>query len=305
MAAADDSRRQAKEVGMRRTAWVAAAMVAACIWCGAAAAEEKATEKAPAFGPPGDPAEWVPLAAFTDEFNCPALDLAKWHPTNPKWKGRQPGYFSPANVAIADGELNITMKKETLPDAPKGYHTFTCGAVKSTAAVLYGFFEVKARAMNSRGSSAFWFYDDGPDRWTEIDVFEIGGGAPGHERKVHMNVHVFRTPLEPNRHWSKGGDWEAPFDLAADFHIYALEWDEREIKWYVDGVLRRTSENTHWHQPLYMNFDSETMPDWFGLPEDRQLPSTFSIEYVRAWQKKAGYPKVEGERPGPPAAGKK
>ncbi len=33
-------------------------------------------------------------------------------------------------------------------------------------------------------------------------------------------------------------------------------------------------------------FDSETMPGWFGMPEDADLPSTFSVDYVRAWKKK-------------------
>ena len=30
-------------------------------------------------------------------------------------------------------------------------------------------------------------------------------------------------------------------------------------------------------------FDSETMPEWFGMPNDNDLPSTYSIEYIRAW----------------------
>ena len=37
---------------------------------------------------------------------------------------------------------------------------------------------------------------------------------------------------------------------------------------------------------LYLTFDSETMPEWFGMPKDEDLPSTFSIEYVRAWKRK-------------------
>jgi hypothetical protein len=59
-----------------------------------------------------------------------------------------------------------------------------------------------------------------------------------------------------------------------------------ELRFYVDGVLVRSVENTHWHQPLYLIFDSETMPKWFGMPDDKDLPSTFSVEYVRAWKKK-------------------
>jgi hypothetical protein len=33
-------------------------------------------------------------------------------------------------------------------------------------------------------------------------------------------------------------------------------------------------------------FDSETMPDWFGMPNDKELPSTFTIDYVRAWKRR-------------------
>jgi hypothetical protein len=99
-----------------------------------------------------------------------------------------------------------------------------------------------------------------------------------------MNVHVFRTPTE-KKHWSIHGEWIAPSNLADDYHIYGLEWDKDKIKWYFDGVLVRWLENTHWHQPLTLNFDSETMPKWFGLPKDNDLPSTYSIEYVRAWKK--------------------
>ena len=59
---------------------------------------------------------------------------------------------------------------------------------------------------------------------TEIDVFELGGGAPDFERKYNMNLHVFHAPAE-KRHWNK-----------------------------------------------------------VGLPDPKELPSTFSIEYVRSWK---------------------
>jgi beta-glucanase (GH16 family) len=141
--------------------------------------------------------------------------------------------------------------------------------------------------MNSAGSSAFWFQRETTPGWcTEIDVFEIGGNGRGFEKKYFMTLHVFQTPQE-KKHWSVGGIWEAPWRLADDFHVYGLEWDEKELKFHVDGVLVRSVENTHWHQPLRMIFDSETMPDWFGMPDDKDLPSTFSVEYVRAWQKKS------------------
>jgi beta-glucanase (GH16 family) len=228
---------------------------------------------------------WERYIPMWDEFNGKTLDEKRWFPNNPGWKGRQPAFFSPANVLVKDGKLQLTMRKEEPPESlrSEGYHTYSSAAVQSRETVLYGYFEARAKPMRSHGSSAFWFYRSEPERWTEIDVFEIGGGAPGFERKLHMTLHVFHTPTE-KKHWSVGGIWEAPFDLADDFHVYGLEWNEKEIKFYFDGVLVRKGTNTHWHQPLTLNFDTETMPDWFGLPRDSDLPSTYLVDYVRAWK---------------------
>ncbi|MFC1739130.1 family 16 glycosylhydrolase [Planctomycetota bacterium] len=232
---------------------------------------------------------WVKFEPMWDEFENDQLDANKWYSNNPTWKGRQPGFFYPGNVIVSDGKLHLTMTKEEVPEMPKdeGYHTYTCAAVKSKAKVLYGYFEVKAKPMRSGGSSSFWFYDQAPDWWTEIDVFEIGGGVPGYEKKYNMDAHVFIAPnenIDTAKPWAEHAEWSAPEDLADDYHIYGMEWDAKRIRYYFDGVPIRWLENTHWNQPLTMNFDSETMPEWFGLPKDEDLPSTYSIEYVRAWK---------------------
>ena len=230
---------------------------------------------------------WAKYELMSDEFDGARLDPNKWYPVNPKWLGRQPAFFYSGNVSVSSGKLHLAMKKQEVPEMPKdkGYHTYTSAAVQSKTNVKYGYFEVKCRPMKSNGSSSFWFYESSPDLWTEIDVFEIGGGAPGFERKYNMNVHVFKTPTE-NKHWSKHGLWSAPSNLADGYHVYALQWDTERIKWYYDGVPVRWIENTHWHQALTLNFDSETMPKWFGLPKDKDLPSIYSIEYVRTWKKR-------------------
>ncbi len=230
---------------------------------------------------------WQRFEPMWDEFEGDELDADKWHPNNPTWKGRKPGLFHPGNVSVRDGKLHLTMKKEDVPEMSKeeGFHTYTSAAVKSKTTVLYGYFEVKCKPMRSNGSSGFWFYDQTDDWWTEIDVFELGGGVPGYEKKYNMDAHVFRAPNETiERPWAEHAEWSAPMELADDYHVYGLEWDEKRIRYYFDGVPVRWLENTHWHQPLTLNFDSETMPEWFGLPKDEDLPSTYSVEYVRAWK---------------------
>jgi beta-glucanase (GH16 family) len=233
---------------------------------------------------------WVRDPRIWDEFDAPTLDTNRWTVGMYWWQGRQPAWFSPKNVEVRDGQLHLTMRKEQVPADMKarGYHDYTSAALHTKARSSYGYYEVKARPMNSGGSSSFWFQQEDrnlfPGWSTEIDVFELCGKSATHDRRYYMTVHVFSTP-EEKRHWQVGSYWEAPKRFAEEFHVFGFEWGMEELRWFVDGILVRTVQNTHWHQPLYLIFDSETMPEWFGMPEDADLPSTFSVEYVRTWKR--------------------
>ena len=233
---------------------------------------------------------WLKFEEIWDEFNGANLDTNKWTIGMFWWQGRQPAWFSPKNVEVRDGKLHLTMRKEPVPDdmTSRGYHDYTSAALHTKARCGYGYYEVKARPMNSGGSSSFWFQQEDRNtfpKWsTEIDVFELCGKSATHDRRYYMTVHVFTTP-EENRHWQVGSYWESPKRFAEDFHVFGFEWDAAALRWYIDGVLVHTVQNTHWHQPLFLIFDSETMPEWFGMPNDADLPSTFSIDYVRAWKR--------------------
>lgn len=231
--------------------------------------------------------QWEAFAPLTDEFDGARLDESKWFPNNPSWLGRQPGYFNPKNVRVTDGMLHLDAKRESLPNLPAGYHTYTTAFVKAKTRVRYGYFEIRARAMDSQASSAFWFYEITPEIWSEIDVFEIG--ARPQPTNYYMNTHLFHTLVE-TVHWHKSRIWKAPYHLAREFHVYGFEWDPEILRFTVDGAVVREERNTHWHQPLALCFDSETFAGWFGLPKDDALPATFSIDYVRAWKRKDGPP---------------
>ena len=226
--------------------------------------------------------DWSRFETMSDEFNGNQLDLAKWSPKSLSSQGRQPGLFREANVSVAGGQLHLVMRKEKVPPEyeKRGYHDYTCAKARSLTPVLYGYFETRAKPMNSAGSSSFWFAGSGDGWRTEIDVFEIGGKSKGFEQKYNMHLHVFYTPTD-KEHWKLGEAWIAPWRLADDYHVYGLDWSEQELVCYVDGVAVWKVPNTHWHQPLSMIFDSETMGDWFGMPDDQDLPSTYHVDYVR------------------------
>ncbi len=231
-------------------------------------------------------AGWVKFEPMWDEFKGTSLDTNKWVVGLEWWQGRQPAWFNPTNVTVQDGRLNLTMRREKVPAEyeKRGYTNYSSAALHSRVQSSYGYYEIRARPMNSAGSSSFWFQVEPTPGWaTEIDVFELSGKGRDQQHRYNMTTHVFKTPTVAG-HWQAHGEWEAPFRFADDFHVFGLEWRKDELRWYIDGVLVRTQENSHWHNPLFLIFDSETMPEWFGMPQDSDLPSTFSIDYVRAWK---------------------
>ena len=59
--------------------------------------------------------------------------------------------------------------------------------------------------------------------------------------------------------------------------LMSLPPDRRGSCHEKDRVVRRRCADC-------LIFDSETMPTWLGMPDDKDLPSTFSVEYVRTWK---------------------
>jgi hypothetical protein len=102
---------------------------------------------------------WQKFAPLWDEFEGPGLDTNKWRVGMAWWRGRAPAWFNPTNVTVREGRLHLTMRKETVPQElqSRGYHDYSSAALHTRARSSYGYYEVKARPMDSGGSSSFWF----------------------------------------------------------------------------------------------------------------------------------------------------
>ncbi len=234
---------------------------------------------------------WEPMLELWDEFNGTQLDAKKWTDTqlNPYEPEAPPVMTLPANAKLENGELNLYTKRETPPRAPPGF-TVTTSAISAKNMVQYGYFEVRAKVQKSKADNAFWLY-----RWTEtgtfeIDIFEIADASPGHESIIHTNAHVYYGPsnleTDKNRR-SEPQVWKAPVPLSDDYHLYGLEWNEKEIKWYFDDKLIRTKANTDWNIPMKLILGPGIDVKWMGMPESRELPAALKVDYLRAWRKVA------------------
>ena len=288
-------------------------------------ANPKATVVYPASDPTNT-GNWVINTTFTDEFNGTGLDTTKWNAkqiketgSNPcgstaagiKWDGRQPALFLSSNVVVTGGTLQIIMRRDaantTIPTCAQGYgyKGYTRALINTPSTAYYGYYEARIKAMNSTGSTGFWIVGSANGYDIEIDLLEYSpklnntpnqwGQAWGPPLTVYMSGHLWAYP----GHAKNGTDyaptfirptvgWKPTWDGSADFHVYGLDWNADTLTWYVDGVQRRQIKNSNWVVPGCLMFDAEIQPTWFGIPPDRDLPSTMYVDYVRVWNKGSG-----------------
>ena len=230
---------------------------------------------------------WVLDKKFTDEFEGKKLNTKRWHPKNPSWKGREPTFFHPANTSFEDGELVMKINQHGKEKLPKGY-THSSAFIKSKKTILYGYFEQEAKLMDAPWVSGFWLTNNAGEWWTEIDIQENCPCVDAQRHDVNSNLHVFRSPEEHGnvkKHFSKSRKYYHPDELQKGYHVWGLEWNEDVIRFFIDGVMFREIENTHWHQPLTINVNNESNKWFKALPDDR-TDKEYRVKYVRVWRQK-------------------
>ncbi|WP_133471236.1 family 16 glycosylhydrolase [Paraglaciecola marina] len=190
---------------------------------------------------------------WSDEFEGTEIDESKWsHEVNCDGGGnneKQCYTDSADNSYIENGVLNIVAKAESgqsLPYSSARLRTVDKGDW------TYGRFEIRAKAPSGQGAwPAIWmlptdYVYGGWPHSGEIDIFEavnlgvpLDDGTGSVESAVHGTLHYGQS--WPNNDYS-GLDYALPDEAnpADDFHVYAIEWEEGEIRWYVDGVLYQT-----------------------------------------------------------------
>jgi len=103
------------------------------------------------------------------------------------------------------------------------------------ARFTHGRFEIVLKPPRASGViTAFFLYRFDP--WQEIDV-EFLGRDP-----TKLLANVFYNPGEPGDLYNYGYRGtpvliDLGFDASEGFHAYAIEWEEDEIRWFVDGRL--------------------------------------------------------------------
>jgi beta-glucanase (GH16 family) len=239
---------------------------------------------------------------WSDEFDGPSLDRSKW-----EWEvnGRGGGnnelqYYTdrPENTEVRDGKLVLTAREETFT-GPDGTRRYTSARIRSKdrGDWKYGRFEIRAKLPVGQGIwPAIWMMptDDVYGGWAasgEIDIMEYLGQKP---QEVFGTLH-YGGPWPRNVHTGKNYELPDGRRFDEDFHVFALEWEEGEMRWYVDGVHYQTQ--TEWRTegaPFPAPFDQRfhfilnvavggNLP---GSPDETtQFPQSMIVDYVRVYQR--------------------
>lgn len=243
---------------------------------------------------------------FNDEFNGTELDRTKWrtdayfgyryHPGS-IYEGIAPHlYWDDTYNLVENNKLiqltdsvpieiehidfdGTNMGKWTIP--------YRAGQIDSSISFeqKYGYFEIKSKITDQPGAwPAFWLAS--LSAWPpEIDVYEIYTG-----RKKGL------TSFSSNFHWKKKSTDEDNkmkskqhfvLDVSKDYHIYAVEWNEKYFKIFYDNLLIRKYSNPqalkYFKYPMHIIIGTGIHMEQGA--ENAIYPTTHEVEYVRAYKK--------------------
>lgn len=258
----------------------------------------------------GKPSEYTDAdLVWKEDFNGKKLNSKDWN-----FEFHEPGWVnaelqsygnSSKNTYIKDGCLVIQAIKTEKKD---GSIEYTSGRINTQGkhTFTYGRFEARLRVPKGKGFlPAFWMMPDDESlygQWPkcgEIDIMEVLGDDV---QKLYGTLH-FGEPhaMVQGTHTITEGNY------ADDFHVFAVEWEPGEIRWYCDGVNYKTAnewftkrpgfgELTYpapFDQPFYIILNVAVGGSWVGYPDETtdfdpaKDDAKMYVDYVKVYQKKS------------------
>lgn len=226
---------------------------------------------------------------WSDEFDGNSLNTDYWvydiGTGEWGWGNNELQYYTnrKENVEVKNGNLIITARKENY-----GGMNYTSGRIKTKGKISWKYGKIEARIKIPTGQGvwpAFWMLGDNQDQvgWPkcgEIDIMEHVNNEP----YVHGTIH-----WDYNGHqWY--GNTSGNLDFS-QYHVYSIEWDEKSIKWFVDGVQFNEADITinnteEFHNSFFILLNLAIGGNWPGSPDaSTTFPKQMFVDYIRVYQK--------------------
>ena len=235
------------------------------------------------------------LLVWSDEFNGESINSENWTYDigGSGWGNAELQYYTdrPENARIEDGQLVIEARQEEQRIQGRE-HTSARLKTEGLQSWTYGRIEARIQIPTGQGIwPAFWMLGDNITttswpRCGEIDIMENIGSQP---KIVHGTVHG------PGYSGANGVGNSYPHPesgaFADDFHLYAVEWEPEELRWYVDdehyGTVTIDDVPGEWvyDHPFFIILNVAVGGQWPGYPDETtEFPQQMRVDYVRVYE---------------------
>ena len=201
----------------------------------------------------------------------------------------------PENAAVRGGALVVTARAERFTGQDGIARDYTSARLKTKDrfAQTHGRFEARIQLPRGPGLwPAFWMLGVDIDSagWPacgEIDIMENIGREP---TTIHGTLHGPGYSGSAGLSTSTQSPNGVPF--ADGYHVYAVEWEPQEIRWYVDGVQYAAKRPADLPSGARWVFDHDHFlllnvavgGRWPGSPDSStRFPQEMKIDYVRVY----------------------
>lgn len=209
------------------------------------------------------------------------------------WGNNEAQYYTdnPKNVRVQNGRLIIEALKEDFYGSK-----YTSSRIKTKKSWKYGRFEIRAKLPKGIGTwAAFWGL---PTEWKygnwpnsgEIDVLEHVGFEEGH---IVSSVHNIAHHGDLSR--SDQTKYVIAKNVVNSFNDYVLEWDEKEIKTFINDKLifsypknDQPWERWPFDEKFHFILNIAIGGNWGGMKgiDDTAFPTKMEIEHFKVYKKK-------------------
>ena len=206
------------------------------------------------------------------------------------WGNNEFQYYRRENATVENGNLVITAKRENFAGA-----SYTSARMKTQGRKSFKFGRIEARIALPSGQGlwpAFWMLGDnitsvGWPACGEIDIMERINSVPETFGTIHWS--------DQNNNYATYSS-EVRVADPGQYHLYAIEWDENSIKWFVDdrqfheaSIANGVNGTSEFSNNQFLLLNMAVGGNFPGFQVDNsKLPAQLKVDYVRVYERGDG-----------------
>lgn len=201
-----------------------------------------------------------------------ADDAGNWHKAD-GWSNGAPflNGWCQDQVSFVNGLMSVTLESKSCAT-----EVYASGEYRSNDFYGYGYYEARFRAVSGAG--------------LVTSLFTYTGASDGNPHdEIDMEILGQDTTRLQVNYWSNGVEHPVMinlgFDAADAMHVYAFEWTQNTINWYVDNILVHTEDGSNGNLPstpgrIMVNAWACSATAWCGGFNPASLPVVVQYDWL-------------------------